>query len=182
MKHITISTVLILLLTAAALPPGIYTYTVPKIEGGTQQLSAVQGKRLLVITLPVQQSAAADTLLYCLDTLAAAHSSNLFVIGVPAIEDGFTPSQKNTLRTWYRSKLNNSIVITDGLYTRKTSGTQQHGLFQWLTSDALNSIFNTDVSGPGHKFFINASGDLYGQLGAQSKISGPAVQRTLRVQ
>jgi glutathione peroxidase-family protein len=182
MKHFIIPTVLILLLTAAALPPSIYTYTVPKIEGGTQPLSAVQGRRLLVITLPVQQSAAADTLLYCLDTLATAHSSNLFVIGVPAIEDGYTAAQKTALTTWYRSKLNTNIIITDGLYTRKTSGSQQQGLFKWLTTDSLNGIFDNDIVGPGHKFFVKVSGDLYGQLSPQTKISGHAVQRTLQIQ
>lgn len=170
------------LLSATTPPNSIYTYSVPKIEGGTQQLNALQGKRLLVLVLPVQQTAIADTLLYCLDTLATAHSTNLKVIGVPAFEDGFTPAQKAALTTWYRSKLNNNIIITDGLYTRKTSGSQQHGLFQWFTSDTLNGIFDNDITGPGHKFFVSASGDLYSELGPQSKISGYGVQRALQMQ
>jgi glutathione peroxidase-family protein len=174
--------VIVILLSAATLPGSIYTYSVPKIEGGNQQLNALQGKRLLVIVLPVQQSASADTMLYCLDTLATAHAANLKVIAVPSYEDGYTPSIKNSLKTWYRSKLNNNIVITDGLYTRKTSGNQQHGLFHWLTNDNLNGIFDNDITGPGHKFFVKASGDLYGELGSPVKISGQAVQRILQMQ
>lgn len=182
MNRIILPVIILLLLSATTPPNSIYTYSVPKIEGGTQQLSTMQGKRLLVIVLPVQQTASADTLLYCLDTLAAVHNTTLNVIGVPAYEDGFTPAQKSALTTWYRSKLNSNIIITDGLYTRKTSGSQQHGLFQWFTDDNLNGIFNTDITGPGHKFFVNASGDLYSEQGPPSKISGYSVQRALQMQ
>src|ERR1041385_5452553 len=85
----------------------IYDYSVPRIEGGNQALSAYQGKKILIVTLPVQQSGAADTVLFCLDTLAATHTSQLVVIAVPSYEDGFTSEQKGQLREWYRSKLGN---------------------------------------------------------------------------
>jgi glutathione peroxidase-family protein len=124
----------------------------------------------------------ADSLLYCLDTLAAAHTSNLAVIGVPSYEDGYTAAQQTALRNWYRGKLGNYVTISTGLYTRKTSGTQQHGLFQWLTKDDLNDIFNTDVSGPGCKFFVGSAGGLFGVLSPQTKMGGQSVQKTLRIQ
>jgi glutathione peroxidase len=158
---------------------GIHSYTVPKIEGGSQALSAYQGKKILVITLPLVQNPAADSLLYSLDTLAAAHTSTLKVIAVPAVEDGYTSAQKTALQQWYRSKLGNHILITEGLYTRKTSGTQQHPLFKWLTSDTQNDAFDIDVEGPGFKFFANEEGKLYGVLRSHSTISGASVQKTL---
>lgn len=160
----------------------IHEFSVSKAEGGQQSLSAYQGKKILVITLPIQQSASADSLLYSLDTLASAHSSTLVVIAVPAYEDGFIDSMKIDLLQWYRSKLGNQIVITDGCHTRKTSGTQQHPLFKWLTQTSQNGVFDIDVEGPGSKFFANIDGKLYGVLRPQIKVSGRLVQKTLQLQ
>jgi glutathione peroxidase len=160
----------------------IYNYTVPKIDGGGQSLSAYQGKKILVFTLPLTQTPTIDSILYSLDTLATARAGMLQVIAVPAYEDGYTTAQKTQLQQWYRSKLSNTVLITDGLYTRKTSGTQQHPLFKWLTTVAENEVFDIDVEGAGQKFFSNGSGQLYGVLRPQSKIWGSSVQRTLNTQ
>jgi glutathione peroxidase-family protein len=160
---------------------GIHSFTVPKIEGGNQALSAYQGKKILVVTLPVVQNAAADSILYSLDTLGAARTNTLKIIAVPAYEDGFTAAQKTQLKNWYRSKLRIHILITDGLYTRKTSGTQQHALFKWLTNATQNEVFDIDASSPGYKFFVNNSGALYSVMHPHTKISGLTVQRTLQM-
>lgn len=161
---------------------GIHYHSVPKIDGGHQQLSVFAGKKVLIITLPIQQSASADSMLYSLDTLATSRVSTLKVIAVPSFEDGYTNNQKLILEQWYRSKLGNHIIITKGLYTRKTSGAQQHPLFRWLTDVSQNGIFDIDVEGPGHKFFAKGNGQLYGVLRPPSKISGQGVQKTLQIQ
>jgi glutathione peroxidase-family protein len=160
----------------------VYSLSIPKIEGGAQALSSFSGKKILIITLPTQQSASADSLLQQLDTLATARAATLKVIAVPAYEDGFTAAQKTQLRTWYRSKLNTNIIITDGLYTRKTSASQQHLLFKWLTTVTQNEQFNIDVAGPGYKFFVKPTGELYGVLLPQSKVGGASVQTALQIQ
>jgi glutathione peroxidase-family protein len=172
----------ILLFSSVFFTGSIYNYSFTKIEGGTQTMTALQGKKILIVTLPIQQNASADSMLYCLDTLAAAHTVNLAVIGVPSYEDGYTATQQTQLKNWYRSKLGNYIIISTGLYTRKTSGTQQHGLFKWLTTDTMNDAFNMDVAGPGYKFFVNSTGALFGVLTPQTKMGGANVQRTLRIQ
>lgn len=159
----------------------IYSYSVPKIEGGNQSLMAFQNKKLLVVTLPCQQSGSADSMLRALDTLALARLSQLQVLAVPAYEDGFTPQLKNQLKQWYRSKLGNYILITDGLYTRKTSGSQQHDLFKWLTTESMNESFNMDVEGPEFKFFVNPAGELNGVLKKVNRINGAAVQKAIQL-
>lgn len=158
---------------------GIHDYSVPLIEGGNQPLSVYQGKRLLVITLPIEQAPAADSLLYSLDTLAAAHQLTHKVIAVPSFEDGFSPVQKQALTEWYRSKLGNYITITDGLYTRKSSGSQQHGLFQWLTHVTHNEIFDVEVGGVGHQFYVMPDGKLYGVLQAQFSVGSRTANKVL---
>lgn len=160
----------------------IYDYQVPLIEGGTLNLSSYQGKKILIVTLPISQDAVADSFLYSLDTLATAHQSQIQVVSVPSYEDGFTVAGRAALAQWYRTKLSSHIIITDGLYTRKSSGSLQHALFKWMTDENLNEVFNIDVDGPGYKFFARGDGQLYSVLRPISKISGPSVQKTLNTQ
>lgn len=172
----------LLLMVNLPVTESIYSYSVSKIEGGNQSLSAFEGKKILIVTLPLQQTAAADSFLFALDTLASAHSSNLVVIATPSYEDGYTPSQKNQLKNWYRSQLGSYIVVTDGLHTRKTSGSQQHGLFQWLTDVNKNEVFDMDITGEEWKFFVRETGVLYGALLPQTRIWSNSVQKTLLLQ
>ncbi len=153
----------------------IYTTSVPRIEGGNYSISNCAGKKILIVTLPVQYNASAEAFLVSLDSLGNAHTDSLSVIAVPAYEDGFTDSNKIALRSWYRSKLGNNILITDGLYTRKTSGTQQHPLFGWLTRAAENGILDIDVEGPGYKFFVDGKGVLIGLLRPETRIGSQTV-------
>lgn len=171
-----------LLMTIALSTNVIYDYSVPKMEGGSYSLSSCQGKKVLVINLPLQQNTTTDSLLYSLDTLAQAHQAQFKVVAVPAREDGYSPAQKDQLLQWYRSKLGEYIILTDGLYTRKSSGTQQHPLFQWLTKVSSNGVFDIDVQGPGFKFFANAQGKLYAVLRPQSRISGISVQKIIAME
>lgn len=172
---------ILMLLSFTGYTESIYIHSVPVIEGGNQSLSAYQGKKILILTLPLQQSSTADSMLYSLDTLSAARISSLKVIAVPSYEDGYTAAQKTTLQQWYRSKLGSQVIITDGLYSRSTSGTQQHPLFSWLTTLSKNENFEIDVAGPGYKFFVNGSGQLIGVLRPHTKISSMAVQKTLQL-
>lgn len=164
------------------LTESIYTFTVPRIEGGSQALSSYQNKKILIVNLPLQQSAPEDSFLYCLDTLASAHINTLQVIATPSFEDGYYAERKSTLEQWYRSKLGNYILVTDGLSTRKTSGSQQHPLFKWLTDVNKNEIFDVHITSPGYKFFVNETGKLYGLLLPQTKIGSKSVQKILNLQ
>lgn len=182
MKKQFIALSIVVIFATAFLINTVYSFSVPKIEGGSQQLSVYQGKKLLIVTLPVTRTASADSLLFSLDTLASARATSLKVIAVPSYEDGFTSGQRAQLRQWYRSMLNSSILITDGLYTRSSSGNQQHPLFKWLTQLDENEAFDVEVTSPGCKFFTNSSGKLYGVLKDRSKMWGNAVQKTLGIQ
>lgn len=166
-------------LTSTIWLTGIYDHSVPTIEGGTQSLSDYEGKKILIITLPIVRTTSSDSLLYSLDTLAIERTASLKVIAVPSYEDGYLPAQKDSLKTWYRSKLGSYVTITDGLYTRKTSGIQQHVLFKWLTTVEENTHFDMDVAGSGFKFFLSSTGQLYGLLPSHTKIWSSAVQKTL---
>lgn len=157
----------------------IYQYSVPLIQGGNLSLSAYTGKKIMMVVLPLEQNASSDSMLFSLDTLAAAHYNNLQVIAVPAYEDGYSNSQKENLRQWYRSKLDNRIIITDGLYTRKTSGNQQHDLYKWLTQVGMNNHFDLDTEGPGQSYFVNTQGELYAVLRPQTKMWSRTITKVI---
>ena len=157
----------------------IYTHSVTTIEGGNRSLTSYQGKKLLIITLPIQQNISNDSLLHSLDSIRIVFNNSLRIIAVPSFEDGYTATLKNSLIQWYRSILGQDIIITEGLYTRKTSGNQQHALFKWLCDKSKNGHFNNDVDGPGNKFIVWPDGELMGVLGAQTRISSNAVNELL---
>jgi len=169
-KAILISS--LFLLSGTTCMESIYTLSVVTIEGNTRAMGTYSGKKLLIITLPTVQNSSNDLLLHDLDSLGLANADSLIIIATPSYEDGYTPANKSALTTWYRSILNSNIVITDGLYTRKTSGTQQHPLFKWLTDKEKNGHFDLDVTGTRNKFFIWTDGELTGVLSAETKLGG----------
>jgi glutathione peroxidase len=157
----------------------IYTHSVTTMEGENKQLSTYQGKKLLIITLPIQMNIMNDSLLRSLDSIRAIYNPSLKIIGIPSYEDGYTTALKSSLTQWYRSILGSDIIITEGLYTRKTSGSLQHPLFKWLCDKEKNAHFNNDVAGPGHKFFVWTNGELVGVLGASTKLRSNTVHELL---
>ena len=169
-------------LTSTVTVESIYTHSVTSIEGDNKPLSAYSGKKILIITLPTIQNNSNDSLLHSLDSLRAVYTNSLVIIATPSYEDGFTAAKKNDLRLWYRSILNQDIIVTDGFYTRKTSGIQQHPLFKWLTDREKNSHFDQDISGPKFKFLVWTDGELSGVLGERTRLSGTTMNDLIQGQ
>lgn len=169
----------ILLFAGTLNAQNLYSISVYSIEGVKKPLTICQGKKILVVTLPVQQTTAADTLLQGLAALHATYGDSLIIIATPSYEDGYTPQIKSSLQQWYRTILPASIIVTEGLFTRKTSSTQQHPLFKFLTSKERNLRFDQDVTGPNSKFVIWKNGEMIGVLDAQTAIAGSVIHGLL---
>lgn len=170
----------IVLLIASLSFTSIYDIDFNDIDANSSSMSPFQGKRILIFTLPIDQNNSSDSLLRSLDSLAEVHSNTLSIIGVPSYEDGFTLANRQALKNWYRTFLRNSIIISEGMYTRKTSGSQQHELFRWLTDKNKNESMDQDVEGPGHKFFITSEGRLNGVFNIRVRLSSNAINRVLQ--
>ncbi len=150
--------------TAATFTGNIYSFSVTSIEGVSKPLTACQGKKIMVVSLPTQQNSTNNAMLYKLDSLGAAYTGTLQIIAVPAYENGYTAIRKMELQLWYRSILGQDIIVTEGMYIRKTSGNDQHPLFKWLTYSTENTHFNLDADGVGKFFMVGTTGTLYGVL------------------
>lgn len=168
------------LFTSMICVEGVYNYSIKTIEGQTKNLSDYQGKKILIITLPVQQTSSNDSLLNALNSLRTFHSNSVVIIAVPSYEDGYTPAVKNSLKQWYRSILSMEIIVTEGYITRKASGTIQHPLFKWLTDKNRNDHFDRDITGPGNKFIVSATGELIGVLGVQTGLRSNTINNLLQ--
>jgi glutathione peroxidase len=156
-----------LFLGAAASEESIYNFSVTAIEGHYKSLDVYKGKKLLIITLPAQQNSSNDSFLNALDSIRTMYDGSLSIIAVPSLENGYMPAKKNELKQWYKSKLNSGIMVTEGVYTRKTSGSNQHPLFRWLTNADKNGHFNVDADAAGQFFVVSKSGALYSVLSGQ---------------
>ena len=82
-----------------------------------------------------------------------------------SVEDGYSSSNKEAIKNLYQSRDIN-IILTAGMYTKKSAGANQSALLKWLTSKEENYRFTLDAQGIGQKFFINSEGRLVATLPA----------------
>lgn len=160
MKKIFCIAGLILLFGFSRLP-SVYDYSVTTPEGNELSLNAFTGKKLMIVVLPATTASADSAMLQQLSALNASYKDSVTMIGVPSYEDGFEDEDASYLTEFYQLYFDDSFVLAGGMHTHKASE-QQLALFSYLTHAAQNGYFDDEVSGAGHKFFINSAGLLTG--------------------
>jgi len=159
MKQITSLLFLFIILTSLT---GVFDLSITGLNGSTHTLGEYQGKKIAIIILPPTANSKDSTLLLKVDSIALANISRLKIIAVPSFDDGYTENNQKMLTNFYQSMIDSSILVSQPLYTHKTSGTQQDALFNWLTHVDRNTHFDNDVKGAGNLFLINEQGKLIG--------------------
>lgn len=139
---------------------GIYDLSVVSMDGTTVPLSQFQGKKLLIIVLPVTRQASDIRLFQAVDSISWKYNTQISVIGIPSSENGYVADSLVSLKQFYSSLMGSQVLLAQGMYTNRNSGTRQNGLFAWLTDKSKNTHFDQEVKGPGHKFFIDQKGQL----------------------
>lgn len=139
---------------------GGFDFSITTLAGIDKPLGTYSGKRLMIAVLPVNHTASDSAFLINLDTLSKKYQDSITMIGIPSFEDGYSPDSLVSLTAWYGSMLDSTFITAKGMYTKKTS-TSQNDLFSWLTHSNKNGHFDDDVVGPGQIFFIGADGNLY---------------------
>ncbi len=161
---------------------GVYDIHITTIEGADKSMSDFQGKKLLIIVLPVTQNVNDVHYLQAVDSLSRKYANNVTVIGVPSYEYGFNTNSLSNLRSYYRGIIGQQVILTQGLYVNKSSGKMQHKLFAWLTNVNQNTHFNEDVKGVGQKFFIDENGELYGYYGPEAGLNDNLLKKMILLQ
>ena len=157
----------------------IYTIHITTIDGQEKSMADFQGKKILIVTLPISKSAKDSIFLRTLDNISRRYADKISVIATPSFEDGYKKSDLNDLKIYYRSILGSQIFLTQGMYTRKSSSLKQEELFSWLTSAAKNEHFNEEVTGAQQVFLINTHGDLYGIIDPGVSVSDKTLKRLI---
>lgn len=144
----------------------------PTINGDTMQLSQYQGKKVLLIVIPVSHAMDDSSTLINIENFYQRYKESITFIGVPSYEDGYVDSVSTNIKAWYRDTLHLSFIITTGMFTRNISGSHQAYLFQWLTNENRNGHFGTDIIAHGQKFLLNESGELKAVFDAGTALDG----------
>lgn len=155
----------------------VYSIPVSDIDGASTDLESFRGRKMLIIILPLSAEDTSVTITE-LNAIQNRYGDSLVVIGVPAEEFGYTPSIKQQIKNLYSTQPPGFIIV-EGMKVKKSSGTGQSPLFQWLTDRNKNRYFDRDVKGTGDKFFIDEKGQLYASVSAQVKLSGPVAEKML---
>jgi len=159
----------------------LYSISFYNSKGTNFTFAQFIGKPIMVVTLPTKVDSAYAAFFETVNQLATNMKDNFVVVAVPAYEDGFNHFNKNELYRWYESSLSPSVIISEAIYTRKSSGGFQHDLFKWLTTKELNLHLDTEITGPCQKFLINTSGDLVAAFNSKTGYEHQAFQKAVEL-
>lgn len=173
-KYSYMKNVFLLLATTVCLfncySQSIYSIGFNDIDGNNISIAQYQNKKVLFLIAPISTT---DSLL--IDGIISFKDhfgDSIQLVGIMSVEDGYSSANRQSIKELYQSRGIN-ILLTEGMYTRKSSGAGQSALLQWLTDKEDNKRFNTDASGIGHKFFVSRMGKLLGSVSAQVPFSDP---------
>jgi glutathione peroxidase-family protein len=144
-----------------------------KIDGTVVTTAQFTGKKIMFIVIPINQQ---DSVFQQLNVFKGRYKDSVRIIGIPSFEDGFTVSMTASISAMYSAM---GITLAEGMYTRKSSAGQQSPLMQWFTNKDKNQRFNDDVTGVGHKFFVNESGRLYAVISPRASLQFPIIDRVI---
>lgn len=128
---------------------------------------------MLFIIAPLNPS---DTLISHIAAFKKKYGSQIKVIGVLSKEDGYSDSIKTAVKQIYDTT---GIILTEGVYTHKTSGELQAPFMKLFTHKDMNWYFDVDVTGIGQKFFVSRIGRLHAVLRPQTPLEAPAIKRIM---
>ena len=170
---------ILLLLQSNIKAQSFYSLPIKDIDGAAINLTALKGKNILFIMAPV--TTADSVMIYQLDTLQKKYNGQLAIIGIMSREDGFTDGAKVAIKALYQGK-NIPITLTEGMYTRKSAGSNQSALMQWLTKKENNNRFDIEPRSTGHKFYVGKTGMLNGVQPTETSLLGANSYRLINIQ
>ena len=158
------------LLATACFSQSIYDISFNDIDGNSISISQYQGKKVLFLVAPIGISD--SLLLNDIQSFQYHFKDSIKIIGILSNEDGYSSANKDAIKALFQNR-NINIVLTEGMYTHKSSGASQSSLLKWLTYKNQNSRFDTDVSGIGHKFFLGRIGKMFGSIPGSISLQDP---------
>jgi glutathione peroxidase-family protein len=163
--------VFFLLICSGASSQSVHAISFRNVDGDTIRLSNYNGKKILFTLLAMSQQ---DSVFQQVKDFKSRYGDTIVVIGILSIEDGYSQSNATAIKSMYAGT---GIILSEGMYSRKVSGSSQSVLMQWLTDKTKNQHYDMDASGVGHKFFVSGTGKLFASLSKQSSFQSPIINR-----
>lgn len=173
MKKILFVFVNVALLFSLVNGQNFYQLKFKKINGDSVAMSSFAGRKVLFLIASFNQT---DSSFTQLQAFKKRYGDSVQVIGVLSFEDGYQSSNTAAIKNLY-SKLD--VILTEGMFTKKSSGNNQSPLMKWLTDKNKNMHFDVDAKGIGQKFFISSTGRLYAVLSAGASLKSPFVEKVV---
>jgi glutathione peroxidase len=135
----------------------IYTIKIMQLDEKTAlDLSQYKGKKILFVNTA---SECGFTPQYeDLQKLQDKYPEKLVVIGSPCNQfGGQEPGNSDQIATFCKKNFGVTFMLTQKLDVK---GTNQHPLFQWLTSKSKNGVLDSEVKWNFNKFLVDENGKL----------------------
>ncbi len=134
----------------------IYDFTLPSIDGKEISLSQFKGKKILIVNTA---SECGYTPQYAeLEELYKTHSDKLEILGFPANNFGGQEPGSNAEIQSFCSK---NYGVTFTMFSKiSVKGSDQHPLYQWLSSKESNGWCDSKPDWNFAKYLINENGEL----------------------
>ena len=137
-------------------PMSIYDISINNIEGNEISLSDYKGKYILFVN--VASNCGFTRQYKDLQQLYDENIDKLVVVGVPCNQFGAQePGNEDQISIFCSEKYNVSFPMTEKTYVR---GSNQHPLYEWLTSKELNGRKNSSVKWNFQKYLVDKEGNL----------------------
>jgi glutathione peroxidase-family protein len=133
----------------------IYEISFNNLDGKATDLAKYKGKKILILI--VSGSEGDSGWLNQLVPFYQKYKDSVGIVAIPSVEDGYSENRRVITKKMFAGR-GLKTLITEGMYTRKTSGNKQSELMQWLTKKEYNLHFDHDVLGAGHRFLLDEMG------------------------
>jgi glutathione peroxidase len=143
-----------------------YDYTVQDIDGNPYNLSALKGKKVLVVNTA---SKCGNTPQYAdLEKLYEEYKNkNFVIIGFPANNFmGQEPGTNEEIKNFCSVNYGVSFPMMSKISVK---GKDMNPLYKWLTSKELNGVMDSEVSWNFQKYMIDETGKLVGMVPPKDK-------------
>ncbi|MDZ4838660.1 MAG: glutathione peroxidase [Bacteroidota bacterium] len=136
------------------LPKSIYDYTYTDIDGKEVKLSQYKGKKILFVN--VASECGFTNQYEALEAVYEKYKGNLVILGFPCNQfGGQEPGTEQEVKAFCSSKFHVTFPMTNKIDVK---GKNQHPIYTWLTSKALNGVEDAEVGWNFNKFLIDENG------------------------
>ncbi|MBE15046.1 MAG: glutathione peroxidase [Dokdonia sp.] len=134
----------------------VYDIKLQSLDGQPMDLSQYKGKKILIVN--VASKCGFTSQYEGLEKLASTYSDNLVVIGCPCNQFGAQePGSAAEIQEFCSVRYGVGFPMTEKLAVK---GSDQHPLYQWLTSKRLNGKKNSSVKWNFQKYLLDEEGHL----------------------